>query len=138
MTRREEVEIDCPGCGQRQPMEICQSINVHSDPELRARLFELRLNVFRCENCGHEAGVDTPLLYHDMERRFTVQYFPAEALEDPDAFSAWNPDGTFALDLPDSPLFEGAAYMSHPHVVFELNEMVRYIVFREMLHAREE
>ena len=60
------------------------SINVSLDPELKEKLFRAEINLFECESCGEKNHIDAPLLYHDMELQFCVQYCPSEELGDPE------------------------------------------------------
>ena len=43
------------------------TINVTFDPALKNKLLDRSLVTFHCEKCGHTAGVNQGLLYHDMD-----------------------------------------------------------------------
>ena len=45
-------EIACPLCGQEQSVELWDSINVDSEPELREALLLNRVNRVECAGCG--------------------------------------------------------------------------------------
>ncbi len=77
MSQTTVYTIACPRCGSRQPVELCESINVRENPALREDLMANRLNIVVCAGCGHRFRVDKPLLYHDPERRFMIYLYPA-------------------------------------------------------------
>ncbi len=125
MTIKTPRSYHCPKCGHAQEFLLWQSVNVTLEPHLREMLFQGRINVFHCDACEFTSCIDYPLLYHDMDRAFSVQYYPPAALEDEDFFKIFTKTGTFHL-----PEFPGH-YLGRPHLVFDMAEMLRYIVFRE-------
>ncbi len=133
MSRMRKEEVTCPECGNTQKAEIWGSINVDADPDLRERLFEGKINMLTCESCGFEAFFNAPLLYHDMSRRYCIYYFPAQTLDGPNSLEEFAADGTIKSDFDQY----GAGYLAAPHVVFDMGEMLRYILFREFLHDRD-
>ena len=135
MSRRREIEIECPVCGGFQTVIALSSINVDVDPSLREKLFDSEINIFSCVSCQNEALLDVPLLYNDMTRQFCVQYFPEDMLSDVTNFPGFTSDGIMEIQ---SDLVGGhiGGYLSQPHVVFDRIEMIRYIVFRELLFTR--
>ncbi len=135
MTRASDIEAVCPQCGNRQAALLCDAIGADTEPRLREELLTGRINTFTCEGCGYEGYLDTPLLYFDMNRRFCVQYLPEEALENPESLKSFTKDGKWDVDL-DLPVNGIGDFLREPHVVFDLDEMRRYIVFRELLHDR--
>ena len=79
-----------------------------------------------------------------MTRRFCVRYVPAISLSSNEHFAdsfddAYDEEGKFDIGI-----FKGAfeqdvemcPYIVKPHIVFDLNEMLRYITFREFLWER--
>lgn len=70
-------------------------------------------------------------MYHDMAQQFCVQYYPPQSLEEPDFLRKFNPDAS--IHLTGLPAIKGAHYITAPHVVFDMNEMIRYILFRDRL-----
>ena len=116
MSHMSNREIECPECGKFQKVTVWDSINVDLDAALRERLFAREINQFQCSSCGHNAFLDFPLLYHDMTRQFLVQYFPPSYLDK-------------GLDV------TGRLDASRWQVVFDMTEMLRYILFRETLDS---
>jgi len=122
---------------------IRDSLNADISPEAREALFQGKINAFECASCHTTVVVPVPLLYHDMGRRFVVQYFPAQALDDDAFLEHFTADGTDRstadmLDkLPETVrAMRGLDYMQRPHIVFNMAELVRYVAFRERVFER--
>ncbi len=136
MTRTNEVEVDCPQCGNRQKAVLYDAIGADTEPNLREALLSGDINNFTCDACGYEGFLDTPVLYHDLTRQYCVQYLPEESLENPESLGNFTADGKWNVDL-DLPAGGEGDFLKEPHVVFDLDEMRRYIVFREILYDRD-
>jgi predicted RNA-binding Zn-ribbon protein involved in translation (DUF1610 family) len=137
MSSHREEQIACPKCGKEQTVTIWESIDADPDPEARTALFEARVNRFDCPACDFDALVPLPLLYHDRKRQFVVQFFPFGWLDEPEFVSRFSADGR---DRQVADMFERAlkakklppgAEPAEPHVVFDMAELVRYVLFRE-------
>jgi len=135
MSKVKPIEIECPKCGEKHQVDYWESINVDLDPSLRKQLFDANINFFSCEFCDYEAMVNGPLFYHDMTRKFCVQYLPEYWLEDVDNFECYHSDGSLETFVNFNTM--GIGHRSRPHVVFDIEEMLRYILFREMLYNRD-
>ena len=57
-------------------MELYESINVQTSPELKKLLMANQLNTVTCAQCALTFRVDKPLLYHDPARRFMIYQVP--------------------------------------------------------------
>jgi len=130
MSRMSQAEIECPRCSKELVVTVWESINVDLDPNLRQKLFDVQINDFKCQSCGFEGMLDAPLLYHDMTRQFCIQYLPHQLLDDVSNFEEYTNDGKR-----DEAFL--VRYLGEPHIVFDMNEMIRYITFRELLYDRE-
>lgn len=129
MSRKETVNMECPGCKTKQDVTVWSLINVGTDPALKEDLFGWKINVFTCGTCGFQGQLPVALLYHDPGRRFCVQYYPMDSLGNEDFYSAFDTRG----ELLESGDTEGCEeYARQPHLVFDMAEMLRYIVFREV------
>ena len=138
MSKMSNHEEKCPECGKSQEVVVWHSINVDLDATLRERLFAAEINQFECSFCGYETFLGAPLLYHDMTRQFTVQYYSPSLLDDPEGmFQSYDVKGMLDSRSWPNDKMKGH-YMTMPHVVFDMNEMQRYILFREFLHSRGE
>ncbi len=125
------VAVQCPQCNKENVVRVWESVNSSLDPDEKKSLLEGNLNTYVCQGCSLRVLVPVPFMYHDMERRICVQFYPFEALRSPGFFTHFSPHGAISqqvsrdLNLPD--------YMRHRHIVFDMSELVRYIVFREQL-----
>jgi hypothetical protein len=133
MTRVGSSEIACPQCGNRQETPLWHSINVNLNPELRERLFNGDVNIFKCESCNTIAFIGQPLLYHDMKRHYCVQYFPPELLKDESFLRQYSRDGKLKMEESYEKISKESQHLFTPHIVFNLKEMVHYIKFRDRL-----
>jgi hypothetical protein len=137
MSIHREEEVSCPKCGKAQTVTLWESIDADPDPEARAALFEARINRFDCPACDFDSLVPVPLLYHDRKRQFVVQFFPFGLLDEQQFVERFTADGG---DRQVAEAFERArkekrippgAEPAEPHVVFDMMELVRYVLFRE-------
>src|SRR5512139_176949 len=142
MSMKREEEIPCPKCGTKQTVTLWSSIDADPDPEARAALFEAQINRYDCSGCDFDALVPVPLLYHDRRRQFVVQYFPFGWLDEEGFVERFTADGrdrqvieAFEQARTAKRIPPGAEPME-PHVVFEMAELVRYILFRERVFDR--
>ena len=130
MTLESTQELDCPRCGRSQEVTIWRSVNATLDPSLRELLAERRINAFRCDECGFAAYLGVPLLYHDMQRRFCVQFHPPEAIADDDFIARFEPAVPTSMktsrDLP-------AEYVTQAHLVFDMDDLLHCVEFFERL-----
>lgn len=130
---RSIVDMECPSCGEPGSHVAWWTIDAANDRAARTMLFSGRLNFFRCTACEHSWLYTTDVLYYDEVREFAAQFLPYPRLADPDVRMRFTPSGKLYL-LADE-LFDGEVpeYAQTPHVVFSMNELVRYVRFREEL-----
>ncbi len=126
-------EISCPACGQVQRMLVWSTVNA-MDPAAAQLVRDQRVNVFHCEQCGHEDFVDESLLFHDMEQRYCIQYVSRADMGSPGYYANISKRGTVILDPLSQRIVDrkGESYFNHPHFVFSMREMAAYIVFRDL------
>lgn len=137
MSINREEEVACPRCGRAQTVTLWSSIDADPDPAARLALFEARVNRFDCGGCDFDALVPVPLLYHDRRRQFVAQYYPFGLLDEAEFVGHFTADGrdrrvleAFAEAMAAKKVPPGAE-PAEPHVVFDMAELVRYILFRE-------
>ena len=137
MTDLYEESIRCPSCNQSQNVTVYKSINVTLDPNLRESLFDGQINIFKCNECGQEAFIPIPLLYHDMERQFCVCYYAPENLEHEGFYDQFNSNGELAGF---EEMLQGSEktgdYLVKPYIVFDMKDMIYLILFREALFQK--
>ncbi len=131
MTVKMDVEIECPKCGKKSETVVWSSLNATLNPEDKNKLIQGQINVFHCPNCGDDGYVQTDFLYHDMENDFCVQFYPANSMTKSNFLEQFDKDGK----LKPSPLFgpDTPEYFRNIHVVFDMRELVRYVIFRGRL-----
>jgi hypothetical protein len=130
MTQSKMVEVTCPKCQNEQEVQVYDALNVTLNPAEKATLFGGQINIFECEVCGHKALLAVPFLYHDMDRVFCVYYFPAEFVEDDEFIRNWvTAEGK--IRIPQLTGGQFPAYMADAHIVFSMQELLNYVVFRE-------
>ncbi len=71
----ENKTITCPKCGAKQTFTLFPSINA-SNHELREKFLEGNLTTLVCEHCGFSGVVEYPMLYHDLEEKFSLFFQP--------------------------------------------------------------
>ena len=92
---------------------------------------------YKCEECGKKALINLVFVYHDMEKRFCVQCCPFERVKRKDKQLA----EMYAIDVKLKYLDnfqppEMMEYLLDPHIVLSLEEMVRYVQFRDLLYKQ--
>ena len=126
---RRSIEIKCPKCITEQSAFIFGSINVSNDPNLKELLFQGQINNFKCEKCGTEATISTPLFYHDMNKQILVQFFPPDLIENDNFLEH------FIKEI--EAIYSRYPYAKQTHIVFDMTELLRYIIFRDRLHEKK-
>jgi hypothetical protein len=132
MTLIHEEQIACPECGNLKKVRIYRSVNATLDHKLKHDLLNGDINWFDCEACEFQSYLPVPFLYHDMELKFCVQFVPLEQALDPSFLKNFGSDGRFIM--PEmGPIDLGQNYMSNQHLVFNMHELIGYVMFREKL-----
>ena len=75
MSRHFKENVTCPKCGKVTEITVWESLNAQLNPKEKQQLMDGELFVFRCE-CGYGAGIDSSMLYNDMEHKTMVYYVP--------------------------------------------------------------
>jgi hypothetical protein len=132
MSRQYSTEIECPKCKTTVKITIWNSLNVSLEPDAKNALLKGNINLFQCSNCNYNAYIAVPLLYHDMDNEFCVQYYPFECFDDDGFFDNFLPDGRINIDIPEERL-DHMKYMNDIHIVFNMHELVQYVIFRDKL-----
>ena len=76
MSQKRTHEIACPLCGREQEVELWDSINVDSEPELREALLLNRVNRVECAGCNKGFRIEKPLVYQDREQDIFIHLDP--------------------------------------------------------------
>ena len=147
MTFEHPAEVICPKCGTEQDTKVWSAINVRNDPSLRDLLFKGEINQVICKKCQEKSFLYEPLMYHDPELKFAVQYYPPQYLDDPEfigMFEPGNPPSMPRLDYMLEPenlpkernIEEEAGYLLKPHIVFFMEDLCCCIVFHERIREK--
>lgn len=76
MSQQKSYNIRCPKCQHDQAVQLYESINVQTSPDLKKRLMANQMNTVTCGQCTLTFRVDKPLLYHDPVKRFMIYQIP--------------------------------------------------------------
>jgi hypothetical protein len=72
------IQTSCPRCRQPIIAEVEQLFDLNVDPQAKQKLLTGTVNVARCQSCGYEGPLSTPIVYHDPEKELLLTYFPSE------------------------------------------------------------
>lgn len=81
MTSALYYTIKCPQCQVVQEVQLHETVNSTTQPELKAELMKNELNLVSCEKCELSFVVDKNLFYTDPERRIFIFYMPSTVAE---------------------------------------------------------
>ena len=129
MTLHMYQEIDCPHCGAKDEVLVWSTINAQVSPEDKAALLNANINMLMCNQCKIKTFLDRPLLYHDMEIGYMAWYFPFASVRDGTILNSVDPDG----HIKGIELYPECEYATAVHYVFDMDELVRYVRFRDVL-----
>lgn len=136
MSNKERVEVTCPKCSEVQSVIVWTSLNVTLNPEAKRDLLEKRINLVQCEKCGTNTQIHLRMLYHDMEKEFCVILVPFSTIVDTNLAFEFNERGELGSNY-DSENEKNTNkpydYMLHIHPIFDMDELIRYILFRDKL-----
>ncbi|MDF1499472.1 MAG: CpXC domain-containing protein [Anaerolineales bacterium] len=123
-------QIACPNCGSPIQANIRQLIDVSQDPSAKAKLLSGTLNRVRCEVCGFESALATPLVYHDPENELLLTYMPVELNIDKQEQERLigNLINRVMEDLPPE---ERKAYLLQPQSVLTMQGLVERVLETE-------
>lgn len=68
MTSPIRKKVTCPNCGTEDNFTIFSSINVTLHSELRKKMENGEMFIWKCPKCGKKYICNYPFIYHDMEK----------------------------------------------------------------------
>jgi uncharacterized protein YihD (DUF1040 family) len=71
-----QTTTTCPRCRQPVGVEVEQLFDMNTDPRAKQKLLSGAFNRIRCQNCGYEGTLSTPIVYHDPTKELILTYFP--------------------------------------------------------------
>jgi hypothetical protein len=137
MSKIETIKVECPECKEKQTTTLWHSLNTTLDPEDKELLFAGKINTFHCQKCSHEAFIPIDFMYHDMRKLFCVQFYPPHKLEDDQFFNSFTSEGLPAWGEMIGNMAKQVPHLMRPHIVFDMGELIRYVMFRDGLAARQ-
>jgi len=78
VSKAKQSTITCT-CGTTFDADVYRSINVSTEPGLKAQILAGRFNVVQCPACGRELAADVPFLYHDSDASLMVWVYPTSS-----------------------------------------------------------
>jgi hypothetical protein len=73
-----KIQTSCPRCRQPILAEVQQLFDLTTEPTAKQRLLSRSTNTARCQACGYEGLMSTPIVYHDPSKELLLTYFPPE------------------------------------------------------------
>lgn len=73
-----KIQTKCPRCKQPIIADVQILFDMNTDPTAKQKLLSQRTNTARCQVCGYEGMISTPVVYHDPDKELLLTYFPSE------------------------------------------------------------
>lgn len=73
-----KIQTQCPRCHQPIIADVQILFDMTTDPTAKQKLLSHGTNTARCQACGYEGMISTPVVYHDPEKELLLTYFPSE------------------------------------------------------------
>jgi CpXC protein len=133
MTVKNTIEVTCPRCGVKTEALRWYSLNSRVDPDDKQLLIDGKVNLFKCSRCDLTGPMDTGFfMFHDEEQQYVAYVFSLKDIDNAKFLDSFSSDGSYDMDLP---VVQEAKYFCHPHYVFSMEELARYVKFRDKLFA---
>lgn len=68
----------CPRCKQPITADVQMLFDLNTDPTAKQKLLGQTTNFARCQSCGYEGMISSPIVYHDPSKELLLTYFPPE------------------------------------------------------------
>lgn len=116
MTRIIKEKVKCI-YGHEVESEYFDSVNIDLDPKLKQKVFNRKINFFKCNKCGYEQELVTKFLYHDMKNKLMVWVFPEYQKN----------EGKTLSDIPETIHKMGEALGIEQYVIFGYDELLKLL-----------
>ncbi len=73
-----KIQTACPRCKQPILAEVQLLFDMNTDPTAKQKLLGRTTNTARCQACGYEGLISTPIVYHDPQKELLLTFFPGE------------------------------------------------------------
>ena len=132
----EQRDVTCMACDVTISLWAWHVLDVTQYPDLKRQLLADAVNAVPCTRCGRMCRCEIPVRYEDRTLGFSVQYVPASHRRDPHFLRLCDEVGALRTDASTSSTLNTA--LGATRVVFAMDELIRYVVFRDRIsaHAR--
>ena len=137
-----QQQIACPQCRQPVTVNVEQLFDVTANPQAKNILLSGAANTARCQACGYEGPLATPIVYHDNDKELLLTFFPPElALPVNEQEKIVGP---LIKRITDSlPMEKRKGYLLKPQTFFTFQSMIERIlgedgITPEMLKAQQD
>lgn len=72
------IQTVCPRCKQPIVADVQMLFDMNTDPTAKQKLLSRSTNNARCQACGYEGMISSPIVYHDPDKELLLTYFPSE------------------------------------------------------------
>ncbi len=137
-----QQKIACPQCHQPIIANVEQLFDVTANPQAKQILLSGAANVARCQACGYEGPLATPIIYHDNEKELLLTFFPPELAMPVNEQERLV--GPLIKRITDSlPMEKRKGYLLKPQTFFTYQSMIERIlgadgITPEMLKAQQD
>lgn len=73
-----KIQTLCPRCRQPIVADVQLLFDMNTDPTAKQKLLSQGTRSARCQACGYEGTISSPIVYHDPEKELLLTYFPPE------------------------------------------------------------
>ncbi len=73
-----KMQTLCPRCKQPITADVQMLFDLNTDPTAKQKLLGQTTNFARCQSCGYEGMISSPIVYHDPSKELLLTYFPPE------------------------------------------------------------
>jgi hypothetical protein len=130
MATRQIAPIQCPVCNAQFTAPIESIVDVGRDPRLKAQFLQGKVNIAQCPQCGTQAPMIAPLLYHDPAHELALVLMPNELNLHHDDQQKVIGDLTNTL-MNSLPPEQRKAYLLTPKTFFTMQGLVNTILEAE-------
>lgn len=81
MTKREKVALPCPGCHEKQEVELFVRVDLKSEPNLKYGILTDSIFTHTCTSCGKRFQISHELLVTDEEASYAILLAPSSTVE---------------------------------------------------------
>jgi hypothetical protein len=121
--------------------EVQQLFDVTADPQDKNRLLGGGVNVIRCQQCGYQGSLGTPIVYHDGSKELLLTFFPPE-LNQPMEEQEKTIGPLIQKVVDNLPQEQRKGYLFKPQAMFTYQTLIETVlegegVTKEMIEAQK-